>query len=123
VYVTRALLALVADSCDPKIAGCHPHSVQEYWPLLVVALVALAAGVASVVVVAVFVARRRRRLPDDGPVDVTLQPDGSLTCRWSGGHGPGSAVFVPQHESYRKVLDAVGGIHPGETRRIDRLPD
>jgi hypothetical protein len=121
--VARALAALVTDSCDPKYPSCRPHALGEYWPLLVFALVALAVGVTSVVVIAVFVVRRRRRHRPEGPVDVTLQPDGSLLCRWNGRHGLESAVYVPQHESYPKLMDAVAGIQPGETRRIERLPD
>lgn len=120
--MARSLVALVADSCDPSLPGCHPHPLQEFWPLLVFALLAFVVAVGSVVVIAVFVVRRRRRRTPEGPVDITLLPGGSLQCRWNGRHRAGSAVYVPQHEGYRKLMDAVAGIQPGETRQLDRFP-
>lgn len=53
--------SFLADSCDPTLPGCHPHPVQEYWPLLVAVGLVLVLAVAFVTLVVVLVVRHRRR--------------------------------------------------------------
>jgi hypothetical protein len=57
----------------------------------------------------------------------TMQDDGTvvldLRATAGGAHGDARVVYPPTHAEYKRVLDHLGGMKPGETKPVPPWPD